>query len=149
MTPKKDARAVIIQYSHRTKPKGPSREHLEQKLVIDWRNAYRHKEPKLALLIAVPNAGKRSFGAARWLRDEGLTKGVPDLLLLCGDSEENYNYLAIEMKGPGGKLSDDQKACLLDIRDIGGGKVSVCFSGREAIILICMYLNLPEAWIPD
>lgn len=141
------SRTVMIQ-SARRKRRAPSPEHLEQKAVIDWRNVYRGQSAKLALLISVPNAGRRSFGAANWLRAEGLTAGAPDLLLLAGDNEGKYNYLAIEMKAKGGLLSDYQKKFLLDVRDVGGGKVSICFSALEAITTIVEYLNLPRSWIP-
>ena len=62
-------------------------EHEEQKAFVKW---YRMQYPRVRI-FAVPNAAARSPELASYLRAEGLTKGVPDLIVLAW-------RLCIEMK---------------------------------------------------
>jgi hypothetical protein len=71
-------------------------EHEEQKAVIAWAKVMESQFPKLRLLYAVPNAGKRTFAMAAFLQAEGMKPGVPDLVLpvaRCG-----FHGLYVEMK---------------------------------------------------
>jgi len=74
-------------------------EHDEQVGFINW---FRTKFPKV-LIFAIPNGGKRSIGAGKKLKAEGVVAGVPDLFIPSWD-------IWVEMKRKsGGRLSPDQK----------------------------------------
>ena len=56
-------------------------EHDEQHAVIVWAALNESRYKGLHLLHAIPNAGKRSIGAAKYMQAEGLKSGIPDLCL--------------------------------------------------------------------
>lgn len=60
------------------------------------------------VFFSVPNGGARNAWTAKNLKDEGALSGVADLLLLV--PRHGYAGLCIEMKKPGGKVSESQKA---------------------------------------
>lgn len=76
---------------------------LQQKCIKWFRLQYRELAP---LLFAVPNGGKRNILEAKILKEEGVTAGVSDLILLV--SRHGYNALCIEMKTPEGRQSETQ-----------------------------------------
>lgn len=82
-------------------------EHQEQALLIDW---FDHYAPTKGIdprcLMAIPNAGKRSFAAAAWLRAEGLRPDAPDLFLAV--PTRLFPGLFIEMKRRGQKARPGQ-----------------------------------------
>ena len=74
-------------------------EHDEQVGFINW---FRTKFPKV-LIFAIPNGGKRSIGAGKKFKAEGVVAGIPDLFIPAWD-------VWVEMKREsGGRLSPDQK----------------------------------------
>ncbi|RYC70833.1 VRR-NUC domain-containing protein [Spirosoma sordidisoli] len=77
-------------------------EHGLQARCVKW---FRRQYPQL-LLVAVPNAAKRSFKLAAMLKAEGMLSGFPDLIL-CFPSGE-YGALFIEMKTVNGTPSPEQ-----------------------------------------
>lgn len=121
-------------------------EHDQQVLVIQWAFINEDRYPELALLFAVPNAGKRSIGAARYYLAEGLKSGVPDLILpipeLSIDDNRQYCGLAIEMKDGKNKTTPNQDHWLERLASYGW-KTAVCYSADAAIKEICEYLKLP------
>ena len=81
-------------------------EHRLQCACVQW---FRMQYPELrGRLFAVPNGGRRDAVTGAKLRDEGVTAGVADLILLRRNSR--YGALLIEMKTPKGKQSESQKA---------------------------------------
>jgi hypothetical protein len=60
----------------------------EQILVIN--HCHSHEDPRLAMIFAIPNAGRRSLNTGRKMKATGLKAGVPDLFLpiqvwkICG-----------------------------------------------------------------
>lgn len=90
-------------------------EHRLQVACVRW---FRMQYPEYAaLLFAVPNGGRRDAVTGARLRDEGVTAGVSDLLLLrpAVHVSENeflgcWNGLCIELKTPTGRQSASQKA---------------------------------------
>jgi hypothetical protein len=93
----------------RRKPR-VEREHGEQVALVTWARYESGRMPELALLFAIPNAGKRSRGAGGKLRAEGMKAGVPDLCLPV--ARGGYHGLFIELKAKGGRPTDEQKAWL-------------------------------------
>lgn len=94
-------------------------EHALQCACVHW---FRMQYPQYAtLLFAVPNGGARNAITGARLKDEGVTAGVADLILLVPRMIKNevngdlcwYNTihgLAIEMKTPTGRQSPEQRA---------------------------------------
>lgn len=66
-----------------------------------WKDNFR----RISLLFAVPNGGNRQEGEARHLKDQGVTAGVFDLVLLLAGGRTCY----IEMKNGYQELRPDQK----------------------------------------
>lgn len=90
-------------------------EHEEQVEVVRW--LMDHKLD----FVAIPNAGKRSFGAAASLKAEGMQKGFPDLLILTEPpGDPAARGVAIEMKKfHGGTVSVEQHRWLRRLEACG------------------------------
>ena len=86
-------------------------EHALQCACVHW---FRLQYPEYAtLLFAVPNGGARNAITGARLKDEGVTAGVADLILLLPHREHGvdvWHGLAIEMKTPTGRQSPEQRA---------------------------------------
>jgi VRR-NUC domain len=95
-------------------------EHCEQAAVVQWLMVKRIPH------FAVPNAARRSFGLARRMQAEGLSRGVPDLILPC-------HLVALEMKATkGGRLAPEQREWL-DRLSGSGWRVKVAHGAKEAV----------------
>ena len=109
-------------------------EHQEQVALFDWRNYAVHRNPKLALLHAIPNGGLRSKATAARMKREGALAGIPDICLPV--SQNSYHGLYLELKRPiGGRLSDKQSEIIAMLRE-EGYRVDICRgfdAAREAI----------------
>ena len=108
-------------------------EHQEQVAVIKWVRASEIDYPELELLYAIPNAAKRSPRLARYMKDEGLKAGVPDICLpvaRCG-----YHGLYIELKRIGGPYPTPSQVRFLTLVE-AQGYLAVCCKGHEAAISI-------------
>lgn len=116
-------------------------EHTAQSMVFSWAMWNSKKYPELKLLFAIPNAGKRSIGAAAYMRSEGLKSGVPDVCLPVPRGE--YGALYIEMKTIKGKVSPNQAAWVADLQ-AAGNKVEVCRTYEDAVKALSDYLRLPK-----
>jgi hypothetical protein len=110
-------------------------EHLEQVTLITWyRRTYKNE-----LLIAIPNGGKRHIKTALAMKQEGTSKGFPDLFLPVPNNK--HHGLFIEMKRQkGGTVSKEQKAWLEYLNCVGYQAV-VCKGFLEAKEIIECYLN--------
>lgn len=117
---------------------GRSSEHEQQVTVIAWARLKEYEHPELALLHAIPNAGKRSIRLAAWMKAEGLKAGVPDLCLPV--ARGNYHGLYIEMKWGDNTPSDEQEWWLSALGE-QGYLATVCWSAGEAIETIEQYLR--------
>ncbi len=91
-----------------------------------------------SLLFAVPNGGARSGAEASILIGEGVVSGVSDLILLVG--RKGFNALCIEMKRPGGKQTELQKAWQAEA-EAGGSKYQVVDTLEGFIELVNWYLS--------
>ena len=97
-----------------------SSEHAEQSGFVTW---FRTKYPGV-LIFAIPNGGKRDIVTAKKLQLEGVTPGVPDLFV-------PELRLWIEMKKPGGRLSEAQKSMIEYLEGIGH-TVIIGYGARDA-----------------
>ena len=93
---------------------------------VSW---FRQRYPEASkVFFAVPNGGARNAWTAKNLKDEGALSGAPDLVLLV--PRHGYACLCIEMKKPGGRQSESQKA-FQDAAKAFKNKYVVCYSEEE------------------
>ena len=122
-------------------------EHSEQQAVFEWAALMEGQHPELALLFAIPNAGKRSYGAAKWMKAEGLRAGIPDIFLAHPVTDYSTDYdicgLFIEMKIGKNKPTAEQEWWIEALNE-EGYRAEVCYSADEAIRTIKDYLGIVE-----
>ena len=110
-------------------------EHDEQKLLVSWCSQVAAIYPGADRIFAIPNAGKRSPRAGKWMKEEGLKEGVPDLFIPVRRGDKAG--LFIEMKHGSGKPTKVQAEWLRFLsRDY---ETAVCWSCGEAIEVIKRY----------
>lgn len=97
------------------------------------------KYPVLKLVIAVPNAAKRSFKLAAMLKAEGLRKGMLDVLFLV--PKQGFSGLAIEFKKPGGKLTTEQAEYIKVLQE-ANWLVAIETDAAAAIRILKNYLGI-------
>lgn len=90
-------------------------------------------------LHAIPNGGQRHPAVAAKLKAEGVTPGIPDLMLTIPVSP--YHGLFIEMKARGGRLTESQREQIERLRARGYHAVC-CVGFDEARVAIERYLGL-------
>jgi len=128
----------MIKLARKTKSrkKPTDDEHKIQVACVNW---FRLQHPKLRnILFAIPNGGRRDAVTGGKLKDEGVTSGVADLILL--KSNRFYGALCIEMKRPEGYQRPSQKAWQKDA-EANGAKYVVCKSLEEFMKVVTDYLN--------
>ncbi len=81
-------------------------EHKVQVSIMQWSVKNRKVYPFLEMLYAVPNGGQRSRTTGLKLKLEGVKAGIWDLSLDAPTG--SFHGLKIEVKRPGGKMSDKQ-----------------------------------------
>lgn len=103
-------------------------EHEEQREFIRW---FRKTNQDVRIL-AIPNGGSRTPSTAARLKAEGVSAGVPDLLIPAWN-------IWIEMKRKkGGKVSAEQKSWHEYLEKIGH-KVLICYGSDDAIEKVGKY----------
>lgn len=90
------------------------------------------------VFFSVPNGGHRDLRVAHNMKMEGTLAGVADLLLLV--PRGGYNCLAIEMKTPKGRQSEQQKQFEYNLTT-NGGKYVICRSYDEFKYIVDDYLK--------
>ena len=123
-------------------------EHSEQAAFVEYvLYTYQHRADFLrALFFAVPNANKRTRWQAAQLQQEGMTRGIADILYL--QPRGGHSFLAIEMKDmprlneKNGGLTDAQMEFLQTAADIGA-RVSACYGYDAAVQLFDEYMGFP------
>lgn len=102
-----------------------------------------YDHPAVPLTLAVPNqavAMLRSVAARTAFGKEGVRAGVPDIL--CLFPSRGFHGLAIEMKKPGGVLSQAQREFLNRLHR-SGYSAGVCYSTEDALAVWKRYLGIP------
>ena len=121
-------------------------EHSLQVCCVHW---FRIQYPEYAtLLFAVPNGGARNAITGARLKDEGVTAGVADLILLLpqwfttwrGEKGCEYAGLCIEMKTPTGRQSPEQRAWQAAV-EAQGYKYAIARDVLEFVKIIQEYIN--------
>jgi len=103
-------------------------EKVEHIKVVEW---LRQKTDLPYLHIA--NERKTTIQHNIMLKKMGVRAGVSDLFLPRGN--EHFSGLWLEMKAPGGRITNSQVKFLKDMRD-EGYETAVCYSSEEAIEFI-------------
>lgn len=120
----------------RIKRKPNDEEHRIQCACVAW---FRLQYPKFAsLLYAVPNGGRRDAITGKRLKDEGVIRGVSDLILDVPNAK--YHGLRIEMKTKDGSQSKEQKEYQKMVESMGY-KYILCRSLESFIKEITVYLK--------
>lgn len=94
------------------KPPEPSEIQI-QAAIVEWLNRCVH-----CVVFAVPNGGKRGYGAQMQVRKEGLLKGAPDLVVAYQEGGEP-GTLFIEVKSKRGKMREEQAQCRWALMQLG------------------------------
>ena len=111
----------------------------ERQIQIKCVSWFRARYPEASkVFFSVPNGGARNAWTAKNLRDEGALSGVADLILLV--PKKGYASLCIEMKKPGGRVSDTQKA-FCEAAKAFKNKYVVCYSVEEFKTAVREYLE--------
>jgi hypothetical protein len=104
-----------------------------QKTVMEWVRC----DPVLrALVIHIPNEGKRTSRYGKSLKDLGMRPGVADLFI--GMPRHGYHGAWLELKSKNGTVSDMQREFLKDMSDQNYFS-AICWSIEEAINTINWY----------
>lgn len=111
----------------------------ERQIQIECVSWFRMRYPEASkVFFSVPNGGARNAWTAKNLRDEGALSGVADLILLV--PKKGYASLCIEMKKPGGRVSDSQKT-FCEAAKAFKNKYVVCYSVEEFKTAVREYLE--------
>ena len=95
--------------------------------------------PEVKYLFAIPNGGHRHIAVAAKLKASGVKSGVPDLFLPLPIPGRSAG-LWIEMKAPGGTVTQNQDDYLRFLYEVGF-LTKVCYSAQDAIDEIRGYLE--------
>ena len=110
-------------------------EHAEQVTLIDWMEVH-HPDVRI---FAIPNGGKRGKLEAMRLQAEGVSPGVPDLMIPT--PRGHYHGLFVEMKRTkGGSVSKEQKDWIAYLQ-AQGYRAIVCRGFEESKREIECYLS--------
>jgi hypothetical protein len=112
------------------------RESAIQRACVQWFRT-QYSPARGFIIYSTPNGGKRS-GVVGVLVGEGMTHGIPDLTI--PHPRGGYGSLYVEMKAPGGSLSEHQKTMIAALRD-AGNRVEVCNSLDEFMAIVNDYLK--------
>lgn len=112
----------------------------EQEALFEWKAIAMRKDPRLALLHAIPNGGWRHPAVGAAMKRQGVLAGMPDVHLPV--SRGGYHSLYVELKriGCGNDLSREQKEVIGALRVVGNA-VHVCEGWEEARNVIESYLG--------
>lgn len=112
----------------------------QQKALFCWAGSpeTRQEFPELKFMFAVPNGGTRNKIEAANLKAQGVKSGVPDICLPV--PRGGCHGLWIELKVPGGKLSDTQYEYKYFFSSQGYACV-LCWNWNQARNVILSYLR--------
>ena len=113
-------------------------EHAEQAAFFQAIAIMANQDSRLKAVFAIPNAGKRSVGAAVYYQQEGLRAGVPDIFVPIANTKKHG--LFIEMKRKGAKLKENQLVWIRLLEGLGY-QTAVCYSCDDALSALRVYLT--------
>lgn len=110
-----------------------SSEHKEQKKFFEW-CAWNG----INYVFAIPNGTRCAPAARKWMLDEGMKRGVPDIFV--AKPVDDFYGLFIEMKYGKNKATKDQREWLRVVSK-NGYAVKICYSADMAIATLKYYLK--------
>lgn len=113
-------------------------EHGEQAAFFDYVRWKSNSNSKYQNIFAIPNAGRRSYGALKYYLAEGLTPGIPDVFV--AQPILNHSGMFIEFKSSTGKLSTNQSLHIAKLSSAGYLCV-VARNATQAIDVLEKYLD--------
>lgn len=125
-----------------TRMEGPEEE-VEQTCLFRWAAYSLRAHPKLKLLHAIPNGGKRSKSEAARMKAAGVKAGVPDMFLPVARGGSHGLYIELK-RIKGGRVSAEQLAWMEELTR-EGYTCAVCHGWEEARKVIQTYLKGGEA----
>ena len=114
-------------------------EHAMQCAVIKACRYLERDHPEVKYLFAIPNGGARHPAVAAKLKAEGVRRGIPDLFLPLPIPGASAG-LWIEMKAPGGRVTQNQDDYLRFLSEVGF-TTEVCYSAQAAVDAIRNHLD--------
>lgn len=90
-------------------------EHDIQASLFSYIEQHKYSFPQLETIFAIPNgmwiagSGGRKFALINKYKSEGLTPGIPDVLLPLPSADGKWNLLFLETKRPNESLNPNQK----------------------------------------
>ena len=112
----------------------------EQAALFEWAERAKGRYPALRWMFHIPNGGSRNPIEARHLKEQGVRRGVPDILL--PHPNPIYKGLFIELKRQkGGRTSEEQREWIAELNRAGYRAV-VCKGWEEARDEIIKYLSV-------
>ena len=115
-----------------------NQEHYEQVALFGWIDLHKKRYRGLDLVFAVPNAARRSPRQGKWMKDEGMRAGVPDVVVPI--ARDGCNSLWIELKVGKNKPTKIQADFHERLRE-EGHRVEVCYGWEEARDILVDYLE--------
>lgn len=113
--------------------------HNESRLQCACKRWFDYQYPHLKkLLVAIPNGGARSRFEAAIMQGEGVTAGMPDMILFVPSAKTHA--LLIEMKSATGKLTDNQRQQIAALK-LAGYETIICNSKEKFIHDVTQHIN--------
>ena len=133
--PKRAKRVAVARDPNTRRILTPS-EHLIQVRLV---NELKAKAAPGVFWFAIPNQSNRGAVSGQKMKDEGVVSGVADLCVMLPQGRVAW----LEMKKPGGRLSDTQKQ-FRDQCNLLGHPWAVAYSVQEALIYLRSWGALME-----
>ena len=114
-------------------------EHREQVRLFVWARGEAGRRPELGLLFAIPNGGARSAVTGMRLKEEGVRRGVPDMMLPV--ARGGFHGLFIELKAGGKARPTKEQVLWLTALAERGYRAVVCHGAGEAQAVLLEYLG--------
>ena len=116
-------------------------EHDDQVALFAWAALAANIDPRLEMLVAIPNGGHRHKAVAARMKAEGLKAGFPDMVLFVPVGE--WHGLAIELKYGKNKPTKAQLEWLAAL-EMQGYKAIWCYGFMDAVTTIEDYLGADD-----
>lgn len=122
----------------------PPKEDAEQQRVVEWREIWVARYPRLKLLHASLNGVHIPVHYALKQKRMGMVSGLPDLFLpVKNDLEGSGLYIEMKRRDGKGRLSDEQREIIGMLRE-EGYVVVVCDTWEEAVMELIEWLGITE-----
>lgn len=115
-------------------------EHNEQVRLFAWARREVERRPELELLFAIPNGGARSAVTGARLKEEGVRRGVPDMMLPV--ARGGFHGMFIELKADAKARPTKEQTLWLAQLSERGYRAVVCHGAGEAQAALLEYLSL-------